>query len=151
MTYKEKLIWFTGLFEGEGSFKILKEKYVRGIVIPSTDLDVLEKVKSFFGGEIYKTSKRKKHWKESWVWSLASVEAEGLVREMIPFLLNRRADRAITWLKLYEQRNVKNKKRKERNSFILYLHNQGLTQKQIANKVGIERSGVSKIINAKVP
>ncbi len=64
--------YIAGFFDGEGS--ILKHDPTNyRISIPQTNEEVLQKIKTFSNmGNIFKTRKRKEHWKDSWVYSVAN-------------------------------------------------------------------------------
>lgn len=153
MNKRERVIWFTGIFEGEGTFRILREEKAKGLQIPSTDLDVLEKIKYFFGGEIYKTSKRKDHWKDCWVWQINSEKAYALVVDMQPYLLSRRLSRSKEWIDLYlkGKKEAQDKKqfKLDRDNLIFRLWSEGLNHSQIAKKVSLHRTTVLKILKNK--
>ena len=145
--------WFIGLFEGEGSFSMTENRASR-ITITSTDKDVLEKVVSILGGTIIMPTKRKEHWKQEYVWYLDREKSKDVTLRMLPFLSKRRQSRANEWLELcnknIEKQSNKLNKIKDSKIKILELRKQGLTQLQIANEVGYERSHVAKILKTLV-
>lgn len=131
--------WAAGLFEGEGTFQICKGKS-KGICISSTDLDVLEKVQLHFGGSIYKLSKRKSHWKDSYMWVVRNKEAIAFYNYINPYLLKRRTEKGNEWV-----RNLPIKHDKEYR--IIQLFHEGKTHKMIAGIVGTGRSNITKFLN----
>ena len=57
-----------------------------------TDLDVLEKLKSYVGGNIYKaTNRNPTKWKDSWVWTITGDKAENLALSILPYMGDRRS------------------------------------------------------------
>lgn len=149
MDKKESLLWFSGLFEGEGSFSFYKEK-ARKITLTSTDRDVLERIVENFGGVIIKPKKRKEHWKQEYVWYIDKHQAYIIVIQMLPYLCERRSKRGNEWIESYlkETKILKEKEEIRKNSRILIkeLREKGLTHVEISNIVGYERSHVSKIL-----
>lgn len=136
---KEILIaWAAGLFEGEGSFQIGNNKG-RGIVISSTDKDVLDRLRDNFGGNIYEITKRKSHWKDAWIWTVRKEEAIKFYQQIKPYLLGRRRNRGEEW---FSKLPIKKDKSK-----LIELFKQGKTHQQIADELGLERSSVTKYLN----
>ena len=63
--------YIAGFFDGEGSIVKHGPTNYR-ISIPQTNEAVLQKIKKFSNmGNIFKTTKRKEHWKDSWVYFIA--------------------------------------------------------------------------------
>ena len=97
--------WVAGLFEGEGSVVLCRSsngthrKYVR-LQLGSTDLDVLEKLKSYAGGSIYgPRQKEKESHKDFWIWMEGKQDrARELIQAMMPWLGERRKEKAMSVL-----------------------------------------------------
>lgn len=150
---KENFIyWFAGLFEGEGTFGIIKGK-AKTISLTSTDIDVLNRIQHFIGGNICASTTRNENWKQAYIWSLHGSKAKNIIEEIKPYLLQRRNNRADDWLKLYNENiNLQEKKKndlEDKINKVFELHNQGLTHLKIALLTGYERSSVTKILNKK--
>lgn len=149
MTDRDKLFWFIGLFEGEGSFSMV-EKYAKCITITSTDRDVLERVQENFGGTIIKPKLRNKKWKQEFVWYLNKLESSKLVIRILPYLSARRTIRANEWLELFNRNMAISKskeiKRKDLKLRVQELRKEGKTQLEISQEVGYERSYISKLL-----
>jgi len=65
--------YIAGFFDGEGS--ICHNGKGFRICIPQTNEDVLNNIAGFCGfGKIAKITKRKKHWKDSWVYYISRQE-----------------------------------------------------------------------------
>lgn len=149
------IAWVSGLFEGEGSFNIGKECLTKGVTIPSTDLDVLEKVQKYFGGKIYKQKEiRNPKWKTVWVWKLNKFDSIEFIKNIQPYLCTRRYKRSIDYFQIFE--NEKQKKELEKirlvsiKKEIFKLRNEGKKHREIAEIVGYERSHITKILNGSV-
>lgn len=140
------IAWFSGLFEGEGSFCIYKNK-VKGLSITSTDIDVLEKIKENIGGTIYtEKRKRKENWKQAYIWNLNRLNSRRLIDEIYPFLGSRRKERADYYRTL--DLNMGDKTDYTlRNDTILELYKQGKTQGEIGRIYNLDRTSISKIIS----
>jgi len=65
--------YIAGFFDGEGSLVHNKKGF--RIFITQTNQEVLEKIKTFTNfGYVIKISKRKPHWKDSWLYFIAKQE-----------------------------------------------------------------------------
>ena len=149
MTDTEKLFWFIGLFEGEGSFS-MTHKYAKCITITSTDRDVLERVYESFGGTIITPTLRRENWKQEYVWYTNKIESSKLINKILPYLSVRRSIRANEWLKLFDENmdkvRIKEIKRDNLKCRVLEFRRQGMTQIKISELVGYERSYIAKLL-----
>lgn len=137
--------WFAGLFEGEGTFMIVKEKYAACIRINMTDLDVLEKVQSLFGGKVSVSYEAKDNWKKCYSWTTTIAEAERIVPLIYPYLMGRRRQRADQWLSLRE--NVrKSGTISDKVQSILDAVDSGLSQREVANMFSVRQPYVAKLV-----
>jgi len=79
-----------GFFDGEGCVNCSANKsgspFVR-IMVANTNIEVLELFKSYWGGDIQKSSRSKDHWKQAYNWRLANSDASTFLREILPFLV----------------------------------------------------------------
>ena len=146
-----KMTWdyIAGFFDGEGS--IIHNGKGHRATVSQSNLDVLEQIKQFIGyGQIFKVTKRKAHWKESWVYYIArqkdvyrfliSIEKSLIVkretvRKAIPILKEK--------IKLQIERGIKTEKNIKET---LRLRKQGLTYRQIGKSLGISWSHARRII-----
>ncbi len=87
------IAWVAGLLEGEGSFLFKKSGEAPLVSCHMTDLDVLEKLQNLCGGKIYTVSKRKDHWKQSWVWYVSHANAARLMKDVLPYMASRRSQK----------------------------------------------------------
>jgi hypothetical protein len=149
MIQEEKIAWFAGLFEGEGTFCITNG-FASKISITSTDKDVLLKVQEYFQGNLIESKKQKNHHKIPYIWSLCGEKGIHLILSIQKFLSKRRLERSNEYLYLLKSRVVKKQQQKQirqsKIDKILELHKRGLIHKDIAYEVGYERSHVTKLI-----
>jgi hypothetical protein len=150
-----EVAWFSGLFEGEGSFWFVNDR-PKGLHITMTDEDVLLKVQAIFGGSINPDSRRdgKDHWKDAWKWYLGLKQSMILVPKMMPYLSSRRTGRGEEFLSLGQEialdQEMKAAKVLKMRSDVLDLYSAGEhTQGEIAKIYGIDRTYVNKIIAGK--
>lgn len=143
------VVWLAGLFEGEGSFNMPNGK-AKSIKIDMTDHDIIERVGQIFGGSICLYEPDNVRHRPWWRWTATTMEAENLVRDMLPFLGERRALRARQYLAEREARATARASRQaavaERRDRVRALREQGLTQAVIAREVGLDRSTVGHIL-----
>ncbi len=141
--------WFAGLFEGEGTFKIEKESYAGGLAIQMTDLDVLEKVQSIFGGKVTQSYDRKDkpHWKTCYKWSCSVSESDVIVPLLLPYLGARRKIRANLYLELRSRTLAKQKPAQLKRQQIVEAIKTGLTQREVAKFCNVSQPYVNKVIN----
>lgn len=102
---RENVLWFAGLFEGEGHFEVRRPLPTKSpaLAIKMTDRDVLEKAQRMFGGWVWDGAKKyKPHHKQSFMWKLAERDkAYALVVAMFQFLGSRRQAQAEEWIEKY--------------------------------------------------
>lgn len=144
MNREQIIAWAAGLFEGEGSFNFHKNK-AKHISITSTDLDVLERMYNFFGGNIYKTKKYKEHYKQAYVWCLRKSDAINFYNDIKPFLLKRRCEKGDIWI--YEESIKQNNNPHPNESKIIDMFKKGKTHSEISKELNLERSSISKFLN----
>ncbi len=96
MTKKETIIWFAGLFEGEGSISRFRPRPNSGwrMSIRMTDEDIMKKVHENFGGSLYREERWKKrnpNWNNCWLWQLCKQkEVLKIVKDIYPYMGYRR-------------------------------------------------------------
>lgn len=146
-----KIAWFAGLFEGEGTFRVNNGK-CRGLSLASTDLDVLEKIKCYFGGNIFKENRdRPSHWKQVYIWNISNKESIPIIKEILPLLGKRRSEKAELYLSIQEKNKETFNKRNSRNEEIMRLFTEEkMSHQKIADRVGMDRSSITKLINKMV-
>lgn len=149
------LAWFCGLFEGEGSFWFIKG-VPKGLQISMTDLDILERVLSLYGGSLSPATRieGKEHWKDAWRWSLSIRPSLPLVQQMVPYLGKRRTERAEEFiakstdiLEVIAAKAARVETTRKQIKQTRLLH--GYTHEKIAKDFGVTRSYVSHILAGK--
>ena len=79
-----------GFFDGEGCVNCSTNKsgspFVR-ILVVNTNLEVLERFKETWGGDINKNYKPKDNWKQAYTWRLSHIAASLFLKEMLPYLV----------------------------------------------------------------
>ena len=87
--------WAAGLFEGEGSIYLIPNKKSVALSMTQSDHDVLQKLQSVFGGQIY-DKKKSGGTKQLWVWKLMQTDSvKDALEKMLPFFGTRRACKAL--------------------------------------------------------
>ena len=94
---KSKLIFLSGLFDGEGSFGIWSKGKGRkkefACTIEMSDKDVLQRFVDMFGGQLFIAKKRKEHHRQTWRWRQNGYRAFQIVDKMIDYMSQRRQDK----------------------------------------------------------
>ena len=151
MKKEESIIWFAGLFEGEGTFCVANNK-CKGLALTSTDKDVLDQIQIYFGGSIYfyNSKVHKEHWKDQYIWKLRSQASIDLYNSIRPYLLSRRKQRGDEWVKMWdnakEKANLKTGLKENKRKEIFKLKELGYSHQYIADTVGYERSSITRIL-----
>lgn len=129
------IAWAAGLLEGEGSFTARTNSPVLRVSCVMTDLDILERLQSIFGGLIHKNSRDTKHykdhWKDSWSWSASGDTAKTIMTSVLPYMGGRRSNKINELLesrKVYEER-VSAKLDNCTQAALYYLNNDTTLQK----------------------
>lgn len=99
MSRDANIAWAAGLFEGEGS--IVPHRQARNGVrlqVQMTDHDVLARLQQVLGGKIYGPYRYAQpdgfDRKQSWIWTSDGADVDAIMREMQPWLGERRVARA---------------------------------------------------------
>lgn len=148
----QRVTWFAGLFEGEGSFNFLREQ-PKAMSIQMTDEDVLLRVQEYFGGTIFKVTKRQPHWKDCWKWTITGEKSTALAGLILPYLGSRRSARGKEYIEKYRTIEQYQAERSaasaELRKQVRELRGQGLTHKAIAAILGKDRTYVTHILSGK--
>ena len=100
LSFKEKLIFLAGIFEGEGTFGYFKSGLYRDgrqrrkieVSVEMTDRDVVDLFHNFFEfGNVY-TRTFDNHYKTSYRWKAVGLEGLKILHLMIPYLCKRRQE-----------------------------------------------------------
>lgn len=133
--------YIAGFFDGEGSLTHNGRGF--RITIPQTNEEVLNKLRDFSGiGYVIKLKKREIHWKDAWLYYVASTKDVCIfLKRVAPYLVIKRdnAEKAIPYLEkglvdmrkkkqLHDKRKVEAKK----------LRSNGLDYRTIGKKLGID-------------
>ena len=141
--------YIAGFFDGEGSISHNGRGY--RITIPQTNLEVLEIIKDFcgFGGTISVT-KRKSHWKDSWIFYVASQrEVYNFLSHIFPYLIvkKRITDNAISDLTHYiNEKDSYDKKRGVMFDRAAKLRLKGMSYRKVAKKIGVDWGYLRRIL-----
>ena len=96
--------WLAGWLEGEGSFNFDRTVSQLSVSACSTDRDVLERVRSLLGGNIYAAKKPQEHHRQPWHWRLTGECSAELMAELRPLMFERRRGQIDIALAGYENR-----------------------------------------------
>ena len=103
---RDAVLWFAGLFEGEGFFRFCpKGRRSMGLAIKMTDRDVLEKAQAYFGGWMWDGQKKAEpHHKQPHLWRLDHRDrAYALLVAIYQFLGERRKQQVEKWIAQYRK------------------------------------------------
>jgi len=83
--------------DGEGSIGFTRSRsaMVPRVSITNTDIELLEDLKSAFGGHIQKLTRGKDHWKAAYAWILNNSRAVEFIEKIEPWL---RVKKEQAWL-----------------------------------------------------
>jgi hypothetical protein len=135
------VVWAAGLIEGEGTFQWRKSQSPR-VSCAMTDLDVLERLRDNFGGNICKTTKQQEHHKQAWVWYLGGEAAIEFMKQVQPWMGKRRSAKIDEVVSLWNTRqNELAEKRKvivdKATAAAVEYVNGGGSLRQVAAKHGV--------------
>lgn len=86
--------WVAGVLEGEGSFSLTR-RYGGRVNLESTDADIVERVHSLTGGDLYRQAARKENWKPTSILAIRGrTNLCRALKPILPWLMERRAKRA---------------------------------------------------------
>src|SRR3989344_3193708 len=142
--------YVAGFVDGEGSIVIYGDNDYR-ISIPQTHEGVLRSIQKFAGaGNIYKTKKRKSHWKESWIYCVARQEAVlQFLKNIYPYLIVKkpvvqavipRVARIVAVRRSYDaqlQKKIKTCK---------LLREKGLSYRKIGKKLNLDHGYIRRLV-----
>ncbi|MEK7506786.1 MAG: LAGLIDADG family homing endonuclease [Patescibacteria group bacterium] len=133
--------YIAGFFDGEGSIT----RHTKGyrITIAQTNFEVLEKIRKFASaGSIIEPKKRKKHWKDSWVYYIASQRqiCDFLNKILIYLIVKKeKVELALPVIEFLVARQLlREKTRTDRIKHIKSLRIKGLTYRAIGKELRID-------------
>lgn len=89
-----EIAWLAGIYEGEGSCAITSGRAIR-VEIVMTDQDVMERIQRLTGlGSVRSLPQRDEKYKRVYRWSVGSLDAVEFLNAVMPWLGQRRAERA---------------------------------------------------------
>ncbi len=133
--------YIAGFFDGEGSINHNGSGF--RITISQTNKEVLDKIKKFTKtGNVFKVTKRKEHWKDSWVYFISKqVNVYYFLSKIENYTIVKREKTNKTIL-LLKDILVKQKEKQDRHFFITQeskkLRKQGLSYREIGKKLKID-------------
>jgi hypothetical protein len=93
---KNKIIWLSGLFDGEGSFGIWSKgvgKKTFSATIEMGDEDIIKRFQDMFGGAVWKTKKKQERFRQLWRWRCVGDRAYDCIDKMIEYMGTRRQEK----------------------------------------------------------
>ena len=108
LSKEQKLIFLSGVFEGEGSFGFWgkeqkNNRYLRAQV-RMTDEDIVVRFIDYFKlGSVSAHTPKKNHLKKSWKWTVAGDKAMVVMLQMAPYLGIRRKEKFEQCCQSYKQ------------------------------------------------
>lgn len=144
--------YIAGFFDGEGTIANNGKGFRIGI--PQTNITVLKDIQKFTNfGNICKITKRKSHWKDSWVYYVAKQECVYLfLRSIYPFLIVKKKNASIAISKLKHITKLQHQRRKkfeEKLRKALALRSKGLSYWRIGLEMNLDRGYVRRLIIGK--
>ena len=133
--------YIAGFFDGEGS--LTHNGIGFRITIPQTNEEVLNEIKDFTGvGNVIKLRKREVHWKDAWLYYIASKkDVRIFLKKMIPYLIIKKKS-AIAAIPCLEKQLVEMRNKKilhdKRKMQAKKLRVKGLDYRTIGKKLGID-------------
>lgn len=141
--------YMAGFFDGEGSVCHNGKGY--RITIAQTNEDVLKDIVSFSGvGSVVKVTKRKKHWKDSWVYYIANQkDVHFFLGNILPFLVvkKKHVEGVIVFLIRYlKEKELHEQLVKEKVNHAIKMRAKKRPYREIGEKVGLDWSYVRRIL-----
>lgn len=148
--------YIAGFFDGEGTFGVYGSNQKPNISVTQTEVEILREMRDFVGlGNIYKEKIRNKNWSQSYKWSITGREnCLTFISLIKPHLrLKRKIDKAneieeVLTIQIKAQKEQL-EERKHVEDSIIQLSKSGLSCRKIAERVGLSRSTVNRIIKNK--
>lgn len=149
-TSEVTIAWAAGLIEGEGCF-IIDRKNI-AIVVAMTDKDIIDRLHSALGGYTYEcTLPDIPNRKRIWRWKVHGRMAYSIIKQILPYLKERRTGRANQLLATFENSPTREVERttQYRIRVISDGLNKGLKYREIAEQLGVDVSAVTHMIRKK--
>lgn len=141
--------YIAGFFDGEGSICHNGKGY--RVTITQTNQEVLDDIVRFSGvGFVAKITKRKVHWKDSWIYYIARQEdVYFFTKHIVRFLKVKKdsVERVILFLDVYLANKHKHELSVKRmKSIAKKMRQKGYTYREIGKKVRLDWSYVRRIL-----
>lgn len=134
--------WLAGLFEGEGNI-YCKNNCIQ-VTIAMTDLDVIDKVDLLVTGRRYERSSGEKR-QTLYIWRLYGEPAYNFINIVLPYLGERRSLKALEVIEIHESEDRRRGQKQRTAQAVFELTNQGLSRKEISERLGIGVNYVSTL------
>lgn len=112
---RENVIWFAGLFEGEGCLSNIKPKDRKAtkwsMMLKMTDPDIIYKIQDLFGGNVYVKEHANPKHKTSYEWQICMSQAYPICAAIYPFMGERRKAKMEQFFKDFATRSADNSER----------------------------------------
>ena len=90
----EGSIWAAGFFDGEGSINIVRQKQqatgkaYHALIVGVSQVDPrpLLYLQEMYGGNLRIRKSRQDKWRDAWIWTCRSQQAEDFLRSVLPYL-----------------------------------------------------------------
>ena len=133
--------YIAGFFDGEGSLTHNGKGF--RITVPQTNEEVLNKIRDFSGvGYVIKLRKREAHWKDAWLYYIASTKGVCIFLEKASPYLVLKKKLALETIPYLKKELIRMKKKKElykkRKKQAKKLRGKGLDYRTIGKKLGID-------------
>jgi hypothetical protein len=80
--------WCAGIIDGEGCIRIQRHTFGLVVIVGSTNLEMLLKLRDLWGGNISpKKSGIKEHWKPYFLWQITGRKAFPMLESILPHLV----------------------------------------------------------------
>ena len=94
---KEKKLFLSGLFDGEGSFGFWSKGKNKSrslqVKVETTDADMISRFHEMWGGNFFAIDRKKLNHKSLFRWQLTGDKAWNCLQEMIPYMCKRRKEK----------------------------------------------------------
>lgn len=141
--------YIAGFIDGEGTISARNNRF--RITITQTNKEVLEAIRSFTQcGNVVEITKRKAHWKDSWVYFISKREnIHKFLIKIFPYLIVKKAEAgyAISKLKMeLIKMKQKEEESEERKHLAKLLRNNGWSYRKIGKKLRIDWGYARRLI-----
>jgi len=138
--------WLAGLIDGEGSIRCTKKKNVH-VLVANTNLTLISTIwHRLKRGEVRVQIRQDGRRKPLYTWRVFNQEDAEFVLRNVADKLVVKAERALEALSVINSRKEKRRKVRELWARVKELYEQGLSQREIAERVGVSYQYVHDIL-----